>query len=82
MSLKQLSSRSRDPSTFESRVVLDESQTVTVRVISSRSFESRVVLDESQTYIDAERITELFESRVVLDESQTSKTGLKYGYYV
>ena len=56
---------------FESRVVLDGSQTVACEESQEVWFESRVVLDGSQTSISAIPEIKRFESRVVLDGSQT-----------
>ena len=56
---------------FESRVVLDESQTQRVVSMPFYKFESRVVLDESQTLPALSPATLKFESRVILDGSQT-----------
>ena len=56
---------------FESRVVLDGSQTVFAACAPPCAFESRVVLDGSQTNCWSGAIDTLFESRVVLDGSQT-----------
>ena len=55
---------------FESRVVLDGSQTSGFPFASSITFESRVVLDGSQTENGSVDIWKQFESRVVLDGSQ------------
>ena len=52
---------------FESRVVLDGSQTLTVRRCQWEPFESRVVLDGSQTARMESPWTGAFESRVVLN---------------
>ena len=57
---------------FESRVVLDGSQTCAKDEKAANSFESRVVLDGSQTEEAIEAMSWEFESRVVLDGSQTS----------
>lgn len=56
---------------FESRVVLDKSQTCPCPQCSPTLFESRVVLDGSQTLPNWVKKYKEFESRVVLDESQT-----------
>ena len=58
---------------FESRVVLDGSQTLHHRNLPQRPFESRVVLDGSQTGADGAALPPGFESRVVLDGSQTDR---------
>ena len=58
---------------FESRVVLDGSQTQNHPFLSCPSFESRVVLDGSQTWASAKVRPIAFESRVVLDGSQTDQ---------
>ena len=58
---------------FESRVVLDGSQTEGVKCLIENLFESRVVLDGSQTGTSWGNATGLFESRVVLDGSQTNE---------
>ena len=58
-------------SLFESRVVLDGSQTNAPFLGNSIRFESRVVLDGSQTICGIEPVYASFESRVVLDGSQT-----------
>ena len=56
---------------FESRVVLDGSQTTISFSLTKQMFESRVVLDGSQTEPCAAPPGVWFESRVVLDGSQT-----------
>lgn len=56
---------------FESRVILDGSQTKLIRGDAELAFESRVVLDESQTLPNWVKKYKEFESRVILDESQT-----------
>ena len=56
---------------FESRVILDGSQTSILAVIGFLSFESRVILDGSQTCSRHCTYPQLFESRVILDGSQT-----------
>ena len=56
---------------FESRVVLDGSQTFYAGSDVCTLFESRVVLDGSQTVDQRQHGVVLFESRVVLDGSQT-----------
>ena len=56
---------------FESRVVLDGSQTIIIVSVAAAVFESRVVLDGSQTGGHGSTHVDLFESRVVLDGSQT-----------
>ena len=56
---------------FESRVILDGSQTPFVAVATGVKFESRVILDGSQTSVNALTNTFMFESRVILDGSQT-----------
>ena len=58
---------------FESRVVLDGSQTAIFRGACPIAFESRVVLDGSQTARRWSPRRCRFESRVVLDGSQTMK---------
>ena len=58
---------------FESRVVLDGSQTGEVPNPHARRFESRVVLDGSQTETSSGAFAITFESRVVLDGSQTAR---------
>ena len=55
---------------FESRVVLDGSQTTVSSSGPASPFESRVVLDGSQTITVDTRMQPLFESRVALDGSQ------------
>ena len=62
-------------SVFESRVVLDGSQTIRVLLQTHLQFESRVVLDGSQTFILVLPCNNRFESRVVLDGSQTEEIG-------
>ena len=57
---------------FESRVILDGSQTTTNWQESHRLFESRVILDGSQTFPQNFLQLRLFESRVILDGSQTA----------
>ena len=64
---------------FESRVVLDESQTTVLRHTCNSPFESRVILDGSQTIQAFTPGCTLFESRVVLDGSQTRKRGFPGG---
>ena len=56
---------------FESRVILDGSQTLLTIMLSLLSFESRVILDGSQTEGVSVKLVEVFESRVILDGSQT-----------
>ena len=56
---------------FESRVVLDGSQTIEEESVKALQFESRVVLDGSQTGAMPHWEYLPFESRVVLDGSQT-----------
>ena len=56
---------------FESRVILDGSQTSGHKKFSLGLFESRVILDGSQTSKRGEISKWLFESRVILDGSQT-----------
>ena len=58
---------------FESRVVLDGSQTGDVCEAAPAAFESRVVLDGSQTPVFPLLAGLQFESRVVLDGSQTER---------
>ena len=55
---------------FESRVILDGSQTVARRHTSASTFESRVILDGSQTQSCSNKWSNKFESRVILDGSQ------------
>ena len=57
---------------FESRVILDGSQTMDELVKDLTLFESRVILDGSQTKPLADTAFSLFESRVILDGSQTA----------
>ena len=57
---------------FESRVILDGSQTNLISVSFLRLFESRVILDGSQTLIGKRSLVDTFESRVILDGSQTA----------
>ncbi len=59
-------------SEFESRVILDGSQTDILRSLSLTSFESRVILDGSQTNSANSSSRFTFESRVILDGSQTA----------
>ena len=56
---------------FESRVILDGSQTARRRLGAGWGFESRVILDGSQTPLIVSLLCPLFESRVILDGSQT-----------
>ena len=56
---------------FESRVILDGSQTPTFMVFLTLQFESRVILDGSQTLSVFSQRSSRFESRVILDGSQT-----------
>ena len=58
---------------FESRVILDGSQTLTVKEIPYYQFESRVILDGSQTSALSGAHIGVFESRVILDGSQTEQ---------
>ena len=55
---------------FESRVVLDRSQTFQMPESSATMFESRVVLDGSQTEIETDGDGDRFESRVTLVKAQ------------
>ena len=61
---------------FESRVILDGSQTVTAAMSDKLMFESRVILDGSQTRETYNLPETTFESRVVLDGSQTARPAL------
>ena len=56
---------------FESRVILDGSQTDLCICQAYPSFESRVILDGSQTTDVIGWVGDVFESRVILDGSQT-----------
>ena len=56
---------------FESRVILDGSQTREGGAGFAQKFESRVILDGSQTDSICNSNTITFESRVILDGSQT-----------
>ncbi len=56
---------------FESRVILDGSQTSFQPPKRRRTFESRVILDGSQTRSPVVIEVTTFESRVILDGSQT-----------
>ena len=56
---------------FESRVILDGSQTQRRCAAVVRRFESRVILDGSQTHWRFNAACSAFESRVILDGSQT-----------
>ncbi len=56
---------------FESRVILDGSQTIGWVGTVVTSFESRVILDGSQTIEGTPLSQSEFESRVILDGSQT-----------
>ena len=56
---------------FESRVILDGSQTIGIPAPVDSQFESRVILDGSQTILSFDAPAALFESRVILDGSQT-----------
>ena len=58
---------------FESRVILDGSQTAVYLQRTQSMFESRVILDGSQTGLQDFTANRLFESRVILDESQTHR---------
>ena len=58
---------------FESRAVLDGSQTPVALAPWRQSFESRAVLDGSQTGSESQRRPGWFESRAVLDGSQTER---------
>ena len=62
-------------SEFESRVILDGSQTTMPAVTCVIWFESRVILDGSQTYVGGDVTLTKFESRVILDGSQTGILG-------
>lgn len=55
---------------FESRVVLDGSQTTYTVTKRTAKFESRVILDESQTLLTCRNIRLPFESRVTFVEAQ------------
>ena len=61
---------------FESRVILDGSQTLPNWVKKYKEFESRVILDGSQTRETYNLPETTFESRVVLDGSQTARPAL------
>ena len=56
---------------FESRVILDGSQTCVLKSRLQLWFESRVILDGSQTCTGSYTRLQRFESRVILDGSQT-----------
>ncbi len=56
---------------FESRVILDGSQTYSFVHTKPSRFESRVILDGSQTGFNIVAQAGRFESRVILDGSQT-----------
>ena len=56
---------------FESRAVLDGSQTTAAMRFTNPVFESRAVLDGSQTHRLSTPPPHQFESRAVLDGSQT-----------
>ena len=56
---------------FESRVILDGSQTWADYRYKPNRFESRVILDGSQTMFKKISQIFMFESRVILDGSQT-----------
>ena len=56
---------------FESRVILDGSQTSKSSDVEPYVFESRVILDGSQTIMIIISDVKMFESRVILDGSQT-----------
>ena len=58
---------------FESRVILDGSQTLEVVNQAGDAFESRVILDGSQTKVGGVFARGVFESRVILDGSQTAR---------
>ena len=58
---------------FESRVILDGSQTFIIFTVVRVLFESRVILDGSQTRSPVVIEVTTFESRVILDGSQTNK---------
>ena len=55
---------------FESRVVLDGSQTVIFIDVGGCVFESRVILDGSQTDVLVGEYLRVFESRVTLVKAQ------------
>ena len=74
MVVKPRTSSFRTARRFESRVILDGSQTTAERMIASRQFESRVILDGSQTLPRQPASEARFESRVILDGSQTGGT--------
>ena len=57
---------------FESRVILDGSQTFMKTLLVLLTFESRVILDGSQTCNLVIIFCNRFESRVILDGSQTT----------
>ena len=58
---------------FESRVILDGSQTPIDPSFRVGVFESRVVLDGSQTVVASDQVQELFESRVTLSENRINE---------
>ena len=58
---------------FESRVILDGSQTPIDPSFRVGVFESRVVLDGSQTVVASNQVQELFESRVTLSENRINE---------
>ena len=60
-------------SLFESRVILDGSQTSRSVFVDASEFESRVILDGSQTAVFVVQTFLRFESRVILDGSQTEQ---------
>ena len=61
---------------FESRVILDGSQTMSTSINFISWFESRVILDGSQTDVLMSNVSPGFESRVILDGSQTESVFL------
>ena len=58
---------------FESRVVLDGSQTNKDQKFSGDTFESRVVFDGSQTVFPLLGLVARFESRVTLSENRINE---------
>ena len=65
------SNETRQRHMFESRVILDGSQTFCLKMVAMPLFESRVILDGSQTTAASTTLACEFESRVILDGSQT-----------
>ena len=78
MVVKQYGRHTPSGARFESRVILDGSQTSKSTDVEPYVFESRVILDGSQTTVSTKILRTLFESRVILDGSQTDDWSEEY----